>query len=30
VAAIRSILTGHFDIPGGAMFPKAAAWSVTV
>jgi anaerobic selenocysteine-containing dehydrogenase len=27
---VVNILTGHFDVPGGAMFPKAAAWSVTV
>ena len=26
---VINILTGHFDIPGGAMFPRAAAWSVT-
>jgi anaerobic selenocysteine-containing dehydrogenase len=25
-----NILTGHFDTPGGSMFPRAAAWSVTV
>jgi anaerobic selenocysteine-containing dehydrogenase len=25
-----NILTGHFDVPGGAMFPRAAAWSITV
>ncbi|BCZ24589.1 molybdopterin-dependent oxidoreductase [Mycobacterium senriense] len=24
-----NILTGHFDAPGGAMFPKPAAWSIT-
>ena len=24
-----NILTGHFDTPGGAMFPKPAAWSIT-
>ncbi|OSC25426.1 molybdopterin dinucleotide-binding protein [Mycobacterium vulneris] len=24
-----NILTGHFDTPGGAMFPKPAAWSFT-
>jgi anaerobic selenocysteine-containing dehydrogenase len=23
------IFTGHFDTPGGAMFPKPAAWSIT-
>lgn len=27
---VVNILTGHFDVPGGAMFPRAAAWSVTV
>ena len=27
---VVNILTGHFDIPGGSMFPRAAAWSVTV
>lgn len=27
---VVNILTGHFDTPGGAMFPTAAAWSVTV
>jgi anaerobic selenocysteine-containing dehydrogenase len=27
---VVNILTGHFDVPGGAMFPTAAAWSVTV
>src|SRR5258708_7321367 len=27
---VVNILTGHFDTPGGAMFPRAAAWSVTV
>ncbi|MCK0176029.1 MULTISPECIES: molybdopterin-dependent oxidoreductase [Mycobacteriaceae] len=27
---VVNILTGHFDAPGGAMFPRAAAWSVTV
>lgn len=26
---VINILTGHFDTPGGAMFPKAAAWSIT-
>jgi anaerobic selenocysteine-containing dehydrogenase len=26
---VINILTGHFDIPGGAMFPKSAAWSIT-
>ncbi|HYX99760.1 MAG TPA: molybdopterin dinucleotide binding domain-containing protein, partial [Mycobacterium sp.] len=26
---VINILTGHFDTPGGAMFPKPAAWSVT-
>ena len=27
---VINILTGHFDNPGGAMFPRPAAWSVTV
>ena len=27
---VVNILTGHFDVPGGAMFPRATAWSVTV
>ncbi|SEH55962.1 Anaerobic selenocysteine-containing dehydrogenase [Mycolicibacterium rutilum] len=27
---VVNILTGHFDTVGGAMFPLAAAWSVTV
>ncbi len=27
---VVNILTGHFDIPGGSMFPRPAAWSVTV
>jgi len=27
---VVNILSGHFDRPGGAMFPRAAAWSVTV
>lgn len=26
---VVNILTGHFDTPGGCMFPRAAAWSVT-
>ncbi|HZA12196.1 MAG TPA: molybdopterin-dependent oxidoreductase [Mycobacterium sp.] len=26
---VINILTGHFDTPGGAMFPRSAAWSVT-
>jgi anaerobic selenocysteine-containing dehydrogenase len=26
---VVNILTAHFDTPGGAMFPRAAAWSVT-
>src|ERR1700730_11002425 len=26
---VVNILTGHFDAPGGAMFPKPAAWSIT-
>ncbi|WP_406815714.1 molybdopterin-dependent oxidoreductase [Mycobacterium sp. M23085] len=25
---VINILTGHFDAPGGAMFPKPAAWSI--
>jgi anaerobic selenocysteine-containing dehydrogenase len=27
---VVNILTGHLDTPGGAMFPRPAAWSVTV
>ena len=27
---VVNILAGHFDSPGGSMFPRAAAWSVTV
>ncbi|WP_082960041.1 molybdopterin-dependent oxidoreductase [Mycobacterium sp. 852002-53434_SCH5985345] len=26
---VINILTGHLDVPGGAMFPKPAAWSIT-
>jgi anaerobic selenocysteine-containing dehydrogenase len=26
---VINILTGHLDTPGGAMFPRPAAWSVT-
>jgi anaerobic selenocysteine-containing dehydrogenase len=26
---VINILTGHFDKPGGAMFPRPAAWSIT-
>ncbi|WP_156746752.1 molybdopterin-dependent oxidoreductase [Mycobacterium sp. E2733] len=26
---VINILTGHFDVPGGAMYPKPAAWSIT-
>lgn len=26
---VVNILIGHFDIPGGAMFPRPAAWSIT-
>lgn len=26
---VINILTGHFDTPGGAMFPLPAAWSIT-
>ncbi|OBH44502.1 molybdopterin dinucleotide-binding protein [Mycobacterium intracellulare] len=26
---VVNILTGHFDTPGGAMFPRPAAWSIT-
>ena len=27
---VVNILTRHFDVPGGSMFPTPAAWSVTV
>lgn len=27
---VVNILTGHFDTPGGSMFPRPAAWSLTV
>ena len=27
---VVNILTGHFDVEGGSMFPRPAAWSVTV
>jgi anaerobic selenocysteine-containing dehydrogenase len=27
---VVNILSGHFDVEGGAMFPRASAWSVTV
>lgn len=26
---VINILTGHFDKPGGAMFPRPAAWTIT-
>jgi anaerobic selenocysteine-containing dehydrogenase len=26
---VNNILIGHFDTPGGAMFPRPAAWSIT-
>ena len=26
---VVNILTGHFDVAGGAMFPRPSAWSVT-
>lgn len=26
---VVNILLGHFDTPGGAMFPRPAAWSIT-
>lgn len=26
---VINISTGHFDTPGGAMFPRPAAWSIT-
>jgi anaerobic selenocysteine-containing dehydrogenase len=27
---VVNILSGHFDTPGGSMFPRPAAWSMTV
>ncbi|PRC57603.1 molybdopterin dinucleotide-binding protein, partial [Mycobacterium sp. ITM-2017-0098] len=24
-----NILTGHFDVPGGSMFPTPTAWTIT-
>ncbi|GLP78667.1 molybdopterin-binding oxidoreductase [Mycobacterium antarcticum] len=27
---VVNILTRHFDVPGGSMFPTPAAWSITV
>jgi anaerobic selenocysteine-containing dehydrogenase len=27
---VVNILTGHFDVPGGMMFPRPAAWPLTV
>jgi len=27
---VVNILTAHFDVPGGIMFPRPAAWSITV
>ncbi|MDA2890592.1 molybdopterin-dependent oxidoreductase [Mycolicibacterium sp. BiH015] len=27
---VVNILTGHFDVPGGSMFPTPAAWSMTL
>jgi anaerobic selenocysteine-containing dehydrogenase len=27
---VVNVLSGHFDVEGGSMFPRAAAWSVTV
>lgn len=27
---VVNILTGHFDVPGGLMFPRAAAWPLTL
>ncbi|HEX2285309.1 MAG TPA: molybdopterin-dependent oxidoreductase [Mycobacterium sp.] len=27
---VINILTGHFDVPGGAVFPRAAAWSLAL
>ena len=27
---VVNILTGHFDVPGGLMFPKPAAWPLTM
>jgi anaerobic selenocysteine-containing dehydrogenase len=29
LADVINILTGHFGTPGGAMFPRPAAWSIT-
>ena len=26
---VVNIITGHLDVPGGAMFPRPSAWSVT-
>src|SRR3954454_18106380 len=26
---VVNILTGHFDVPGGAMFPRPTTWAVT-
>ncbi|HZQ32858.1 MAG TPA: molybdopterin-dependent oxidoreductase [Mycobacterium sp.] len=26
---VVNILTGHFDVPGGAMFPRPAVWTMT-
>lgn len=26
---VVNILTGHFDVPGGAMFPTPTAWTIT-
>lgn len=26
---VVNILTGHFDAPGGSMFPRAAVWTIT-
>jgi anaerobic selenocysteine-containing dehydrogenase len=26
---VVNVLTGHFDVPGGLMFPKPASWAVT-
>ena len=26
---VVNVLTRHFDVPGGAMFPRPAAWPVT-
>jgi anaerobic selenocysteine-containing dehydrogenase len=27
---VVNILTGHFDVPGGLMFPRASAWPLTL